>query len=232
MQELNQILVADNSSDCHTVVSDIPEEDSVIFANEQNVRMLNYNRFEDHNLFMKFIQWEQSSHGLFDFEMMHTRNKYFWTNKSKVVLRQGFNIQCVDEEKYKKEDFGNDYQEIFRIKKEGKRYFIEGVKPTDPTKDIDECYLESGEPMLPANQMEERMFSVIKYMVVGTTNRSRDHKIQTNDVIKMGRIKFKVKKVHIKEEIELKMKQKLRRKDRLKEEKKQFRLEVKKFKKK
>ena len=67
---------------------------------------------------------------------------------------------------------------------------------------MDECYQESGDPMLPPNQMEERMFSVIKYLVVGNNDRSQEYQIQTNDIIKMGRIKFKVKTVSIKQERE------------------------------
>lgn len=85
---------------------------------------------------------------------------------------------------------------------------MEGIKPSDPHKDVDEFYRETGEPVLPPNQMEERMFSVIKYSVVGSSTQSRDHKLQTNDVIKLGRIKFKVKLVSIKDEVDLKEKQK------------------------
>jgi len=44
------------------------------------------------------------------------------------------------------------------------QYFIEGVDPLDVNQDIDEKYLEFGEPTLPPSQMKERMYNVVKYL--------------------------------------------------------------------
>lgn len=38
-----------------TVLSDIPEEDGHCFANQSDIRFAFWNRFEDTQLFMKFI---------------------------------------------------------------------------------------------------------------------------------------------------------------------------------
>ena len=108
----------DNNSDNNsngTVFSDIPEEDGFSFANQNQIRFSCWNRFEDTQLYMKFIQWEKNSHGLFDYEMANTKKKFLWTNKNKVVLREGLNIHFVDTESYNKRDYSSNYQEIFRI---------------------------------------------------------------------------------------------------------------------
>lgn len=54
--------------------------------------------------------------------------------------------------------------------------------------------------MLYPNQMEERMFNVTKFLIVGNNKQSHDYLIKKNDVLKMGRIKFKVKSVTNKNE--------------------------------
>ena len=210
-----------------TVLSDIPEEDGYCFANQSDIRFAYWNRFEDTQLFMKFIQWEKNSHGLFDYEMAKSKKKFLWTNKDKVVLREGLNIHFVDKEDYRKESYSANHQEIFRIEKQGRRFFIEGVQPTDIQKDIDDYYQENGEPMLPPKQMEERMFNVVKFLIVGNNEKSQDYQIKKNDLLKMGRIKFKVKAVVNKAQKSQKLKQADRRKHRLEEEKKVFKKELK-----
>ena len=41
------------------------------------------------------------------------------------------------------------------------------MKPTDPSKDMDDYYQENGEPTKPPNEMEERMFNVVKFLIIG-----------------------------------------------------------------
>lgn len=74
--------------------------------------------------------------------------------------------------------------------------------------------------MLPPKQMEERMFNVVKFLIIGNNENSQDYQIKKNDLLKMGRIKFKVKTIVNKSEKSQRMKQADRRKLRLQEEKK------------
>ena len=39
------------------------------------------------------------------------------------------------------------------------------------------------------------MFNVVKFLIIGNNENSQDYQIKKNDLLKMGRIKFKVKAV-------------------------------------
>lgn len=47
--------------------------------------------------------------------MANTKKKFLWTNKNKVVIREGLNINFADTESYDKRKYGANHQEIFRI---------------------------------------------------------------------------------------------------------------------
>jgi hypothetical protein len=38
------------------------------------------------------------------------------------------------------------------------------VTPTNPSEDIDDFYLEAGEPTLPPHGMKERMYTVVRFL--------------------------------------------------------------------
>lgn len=63
-----------------------------------------------------------------------------------------------------KDKYGNEGQELFKVHKIRNKYFIVGVDPEDPHKDIDDFYLEAGEPILPPNEMGERMYNAVKFL--------------------------------------------------------------------
>lgn len=56
---------------------------------------------------------------------------------------------------------------MFTIRKQRNKFFIHGVEPFDINQDIDDCYLESGEPTLPPIQMRERMYNVVRFLKAG-----------------------------------------------------------------
>ena len=55
------------------------------------------------------------------------------------------------------------------------KYFIEGVLPQDPSHDIDDFYLEAGEPTLPPVEMKERMFNVVRFLKVSKNMQAQDY---------------------------------------------------------
>ena len=93
--------------------------------------------------------------------------------------------------------FGNNHQQLFKIHKIRNRYFVEGMQPVVPTDDIDDFYLEAGEPTLPPVDMVERMYNVVRFMQFKNDAASHDFLLKKNDIIKMGRVKIKVKHIHI-----------------------------------
>jgi hypothetical protein len=70
--------------------------------------------------------------------------------------------------------------------------------PSDPSIDIDEQYLESGEPTLPPIEMQERLYNAIRYQ--RHSSKKYDHMLKKNDVIKMGRVKLKVHTIYDKKQ--------------------------------
>ena len=90
--------------------------------------------------------------------------------------------------------------------------------PNDPTEDIDNNYLEGGEPTLPPFDMKERMYNVIRYLKHNTTKNKQDYLLKKNDVIKIGRDKLKVSTIYIKEKTERREQRVRRRKQRLEAE--------------
>jgi hypothetical protein len=52
-----------------SIISEIPEEEMMTFANQKCINNPSYNNFEEIDLLLKFIHWQKVSHGLFDYEM-------------------------------------------------------------------------------------------------------------------------------------------------------------------
>jgi hypothetical protein len=75
-------------------------------------------------------------------------------------------------------------------------------------RDIDLCYKDEGEQSLPPAQMHENMYLVARSMM----NRGvkQDCILREGDVIKVGRVKFKVQVIHVQEKEKEREKRKLK----------------------
>ena len=113
---------------------------------------------------MRSMQWQKDSHGLFDYEMKQITQANYKVMASKVAVRKGSTITFDEPGINVKEKYGNEGQELFQVHKIRNKYFIKGVDPEDPNKDIDEFYLEAGEPILPPNEMRERMYNAVRFL--------------------------------------------------------------------
>ena len=51
--------------------------------------------------------------------------------------------------------------------------------------------------------MRERMYNVVRFLKVQSQMRKQDYQLKKNDVIKMGRVKLKVKAIHINDKIKV-----------------------------
>jgi hypothetical protein len=63
--------------------------------------------------------------------------------------------------------------------------------------------LEAGEPTLPPVEMKERMYNVVRFLKLKDENTVQDYLLKKNDIIKMGRVKIKVKQIHIEDKVKL-----------------------------
>jgi len=59
--------------------------------------------------------------------------------------------------------------------------------------------LEAGEPTLNPIEMKERMYNVVRYQNIISSNKKLDYLLKKNDIIKMGRVKIKVAQTFIKQ---------------------------------
>jgi len=143
----------------------------------------------------------------------------FKINCSKMCIRNDQGLKFEDLDTDVKEKFGEKYQQLFTVHKIRNKYFIEGMKPLNPKDDIDEFYLEAGEPTLPAVEMRERMYNVIRFIQFKNEEGVQDFVLKKNDIIKMGRVKIKIKHIHKKGKVELRAIRQKRRIERLEIEK-------------
>jgi hypothetical protein len=67
----------------------------------------------------------------------------------KKVLRKGAEILFVDPDEDIRGKYGNDYQELLTIRKVKNKFYVHGAEPFDLNEDVDDCYFDSGEPILP-----------------------------------------------------------------------------------
>ena len=80
---------------------------------------------------MKTFQWDKNSHGLFNYDMSQTTKKTYTINNSKIGIRTNNGLDFVAMGTNVGQ-FGEECQEILKVTKVRNKYFIEGVKPTDP----------------------------------------------------------------------------------------------------
>lgn len=136
-----------------------------------------------------------------------------------MCIRNLTNLKFEDLNTDVKKKFDNYHQPLFKIHKIRNRYYIEGMLPENPLHDIDDFYLEAGEPTLPPVEMCERMYSVVRFMQFKQDLGSHDFLLKKNDVIKMGRVKVKVKHIHNQNKVKVREQRQKRRLERLELEK-------------
>lgn len=191
-----------------SVLSDIPDEEG---NQKPDLEYRgNYNVFERYVLKVKFVHWQKDSHGLFDYHMPIINDFYHTINKPQMAIRTNSEVKFDELNTDLREQYNIFHQQMFQIHKEGNRYFIQGMEPDDKTEDVDENYVDSGEPTLPPIDMKERLYNVIKYKKTKQTNSKVVQQLKKNDIIKMGRVKVKVTEIHIPKKVRRREKKKLR----------------------
>lgn len=214
-ESLSYLDILDDNNSNNTIMSDIPNEDQVVFCSESMEKRKELAMRPNRTmLLMNCIQWCKDSHGLFDYEMRDIKNNFYKIKTSKDVIRKDTELVFREPGVDVKNELSEQHQKILSIKKERNKFFIEGVMPARKDQDMDDNYQEGGDPLLPPYQMSELMFNVVKYQRIN--NDQVDFLLKKNDIIKMGRVKLKVKNIVNVEKTKLKDKVKRRRKRRIK----------------
>lgn len=174
--------------------SEVPEEEVQVFAGQKGVRLDEFSLFHQNRLEMKFFTREVPSHGLYDYENEANAplTSTHIVSKATKIYKKDNNLVLVEPH----ECLDADHQELFTILKQRNRFFVEGVEG-DPKVDVDKFYDEGGKPTQPPQSMQERLYDSIRYLQIGD-GAQKERLLKKNDVIKLGRIKFKVKQIHIK----------------------------------
>lgn len=213
-ESLSYLDILDENNSNHTIMSDIPVEEEIVFCSENMGKRKELT--SKHNrtmLLINCIQWCKDSHGLFDYDMRDIKNNFYKIKTSKDVIRKETELLFKDPGIDVEKELSEKHQKIISIKKVRNKYIIEGVLPERKDQDIDDHYQEGGDPLLPPFKMMERMYNVVKYQRIN--NEQVEFLLRKNDIIKMGRVKLKVKNIVNIERNKLKEKMKQRRKKRL-----------------
>ena len=185
-----------------SVESDIPEE------HENGYGFNEYTRRYDLNI--RTFTWDRDSQGLFDFETRHFSKEQILTAGPGSLVRHERDIKLHAPGFDLKAAYEQEAQKLAVIKKVRNHYVVESpdvqrlAEAQDAeqrkeimTRDIDFFYrTESGRPKLPPSEMNEKIYRVVR----NSTNRNvkQECVLKKFDVIKLGRVKFKVKEIQIK----------------------------------
>ena len=118
-------------------------------------------------VFMRAVTWGRDSHGLFDYESRHITKKNLRTQTSGKLVRFSNDIEFL-EPSFAVDLANADNRHLINLISEQGQYFIEGVSET--------------------NQQPDKL-----WLVVRSLKQTQGYEITGGDVIKLGRVKFKVK---------------------------------------
>ena len=108
---------------------------------------------EETILLINCIQWQRDSHGLFDYDMRQIQNTFYKIKTSKDVIRHDNDILFEQPGFDIKGELGEDYQKLLAVHKVRNKYYIEGVIPDNMEEDVDDNYLEGGDPIMKPFEM-------------------------------------------------------------------------------
>lgn len=185
------------SDDSHD--SDIPDEHENGYGYNEYMRRYQLN--------IRAITWNRDSQGLFDYETRHCQKQKLTTDKPCTLVRVGQTCKVHDVGHDLAKAYQCKYQVLANIKKIRNHYLIE---PSDiakiaslsgeerkafMAKDVDQQYAETGEQLNEPCDTFEKIYLIVRNI----TNRNvkQEYVLKKHDIVKLGRVKFKVKEIHI-----------------------------------
>lgn len=181
--------------------SDIPEE---------HENGLTYNEYmRRYVLNMKTMTWNRDSQGLFDYETRHCQKQKLTTNKPSRMVRIAQNCKVHNLEDDLMKEHNKKAQILFNIRKVRNHYMIEPAeleklatlskeeKKEFMSKDVDQQYPETGEPLQDPCDTFEKIYLIVRN--ISDRNVKKPYVLKKHDIIKLGRVKFKVKQIYIRE---------------------------------
>ena len=152
---------------------------------------------------MRIMTWNRDSQGLFDYETRHCQKQKVTTDKSSKLIREA-KMCCLQDPAFDvASKLGSQAQVIFNIKKIRNHYMIEPselekiatLTPEEKKKfmikDVDQCYAESGEQLNDPIDTFEKIYLIVRNL--SDRNEKLQYELKKLDIIKLGRVKFKVK---------------------------------------
>lgn len=133
---------------------------------------------------MRCVTWARDSHGLFDYESKYITKTNLKTSGGGKLIRIANEIDLVSKNQPVSE-FGEQAKPLFLLHERNGRFLIENdtkrvIKERDETKAVQDD-----------QDYNNKMFLVVRSLKVG--NQKVDYTLQKGDIMKVGRIKFKVK---------------------------------------
>ena len=133
---------------------------------------------------MRAVTWSRDSHGLFDYESRHISKKSLKTYSSGKLIRSNNEINFVPLMTNITADFGEEAKSLLTLKSD---------KQTNNGYIIENPHFNERENLrkaeLPAQS--ENMYLVVRSLK--NQDGKQDYTIKEKDIIKLGRVKFKIK---------------------------------------
>ena len=123
---------------------------------------------------MRCVTWTRDSHGLFDYESKNIAKKNIKTQTGGKIIRIGDEVQLVAKS-YALGPNSKPMVSLLKAKKQGE-FTIRNDTMAELSEDVD---------------LNQKMFVVVRN--TKSTDNNHDYQLCVGDIIKLGRIKFRVK---------------------------------------
>lgn len=199
--ELNQLSVKSE---------DAPERESSgsLSVSSEHPKGLSFNEYmRRYDFNCKVITWPRDTYGLFDYEFRTPIKAKFKFDTEQVLIRVASTCYLETLEADIDRKYRNKAQLLAYILKERNKFIVkpgplvkwEKASPEEREVlrkyDVDDCYKDEGEQMLEPKLMNEPMYIIARSMI----NRGvkQCYVLSKGDIIKLGRVKFRVVDVQI-----------------------------------
>ncbi len=147
---------------------------------------------------MKGITWSRDSHGLFDYESRHLTKKTMKTEQEILIMRHGnelsnsaFSRLVPFEEQVNQLTQEADDKALLKIVNHNDTTFY--LESASCNLKNEEDMRQPGQPAIGLSNLNENMYLVVRSLK--HNNEKIDYEIQETDILKIGRVKFAVKKI-------------------------------------
>jgi len=143
-------------------------------------------------IFIKTYTWPRDSHGLFDYECKNVSKRNIKTSGPGKLTRVGNDVQLVKEDHPVAVDAQND-KDLMKLNIKEGNFWINACYEGTKIKKIDQKPVKIENPEDDLENIDDNVWIVVKSLKA--TNNNKGYKLCEGDLIKLGRVKFRIKEI-------------------------------------